>query len=230
MDSALSYIWGENNLITVVENGVERPMGPEGIRGLKISVNGNDNRIRIEFPLKFNECKLVVVGDNNKFSILQSNAKISKVFFFVGDGCTLKIGRNCFFNNDISVLAKEKRGSKIVIGNNCAIAAETIFRNGDGHTVVDAETGEALNEPRDIIIGNHVWIGARCMILKGAYIANDSIVGAMSLVNREFDEPNVMIAGVPADIIKHDVSWDMSSWDEYDRRMYQRDDDDDDGE
>jgi acetyltransferase-like isoleucine patch superfamily enzyme len=219
---ALSNVWGDDNFITIIENGMERQLDHEGVRGLKITVNGNNNRIRIELPLKFSDCKLVVIGDNNTFSIMGSKTKIMKVFFFISDGCHIKIGRNCFFNNDVSIIAKEKKDSRIIIGNNCVISTECIFRCGDGHTVIDSETGEPLNEPRDVIIGNHVWIGARTMLLKGTYIPGDSIVGAMSLVNRAFDEDNIMIAGTPARIIKHDVNWDMKTWDEYERKYENR--------
>lgn len=225
---ARNYVLGDNNLITVVEAGTERPLDSEGVRGLRITVNGNNNRVRIELPIKFNDCKLVVIGDNNTFSIKSSKAKIMKVFFFVGNGCSMKIGRNCFFNNDISILAKEKRGTKIVIGNDCAIATDCIIRCGDGHTIIDSVSGEPLNPPRDIIIGHHVWIGARSMILKGAYIPNNSIVGAMSLVNKAFDEQNIMLAGTPARIINHDVSWDMNAWYEYERKNYQNYEDEED--
>lgn len=66
------------------------------------------------------------------------------------------------------------------------------------------------------------------MILKGAYIPNNSIVGAMSLVNKAFDEQNIMLAGTPARIINHDVSWDMNAWYEYERKNYQNYEDEED--
>lgn len=224
-DELQNYYWGDNNLITIVEDGVERPFGEgENIRGLKISINGNNNRLRIEMPQKFADCTLAVVGDNNSFALFKARTKLEKIFFFVGDGCNLKIGRNCLLSSNISFLAKEKKGTRIIIGNNCAIAGDCIFRCGDGHTIIDIDSGEPLNEPDDIIVENHVWIGYRCIFLKGAYVAKNSVVGAMSLLNTSFEESNVVIAGTPARIVKHDVGWDMASWNEYTQKNMREED------
>ena len=53
-----------------------------------------------------------------------------------------------------------------------------------------------------------LWIGARTMVLKGAQIPSNSIVGACALVNKEFTEENTVLAGIPAKIIKRNVNWD----------------------
>lgn len=209
-------VWGENNLITVIDNGVERELDGS-IRGLKISINGDNNRVRIGLPQKFNDCNLLIMGDNNVFSIRPTNSKIDKAFFLLSDGCGIKIGKNCTFQSNVSIFAKEKKGLRVVIGENCAISSECIFRTGDGHTIIDSDTKEPLNEPESIFIGNHVWVGYRSMILKGTQISANSIVGAMSLVNGIFDEENILIAGSPARIVKHDISWSISNWNEYDK-------------
>ena len=41
------------------------------------------------------------------------------------------------------------------------------------------------------------------MILKGSKIPSNSMIGACSLVNKEFTEENTVIAGSPAKIIKN---------------------------
>ena len=52
------------------------------------------------------------------------------------------------------------------------IARETLIRNSDGQCFINPDTGKALSEPQDIIIGNDVWIMSRCMVVKGAFIPN----------------------------------------------------------
>ena len=59
----------------------------------------------------------------------------------------------------------------------------------------------------NVIIGDRVWVGTLATILKNAQIANDTIVGACSVVAKKFDTPNVAIAGNPAKIIKEGVAW-----------------------
>ena len=68
-------------------------------------------------------------------------------------------------------------------------------------------TEHRINEPKDIVIGNHVWIGKRVQCLKGTVISDNSIVGAGSLVTKEFCESNVIVAGNVAKVIKKGVSW-----------------------
>ncbi len=209
-------VWGSNNRVAIVEKGIKYSMPDEGIEGLDLSIDGNNNDVLIEMPLNFVDCKLSLVGDNNSF-ILRSSRKTRflKVVFYVADGCMIEIGRNCYINNNATFIAKEKQGTKIVIGDDCIISAECLIRCGDGHTLINEYTGEPLNEPDDIILEDHVWVGARSVLLKKTYLAQNSVVGAMSLVNKKFDIPNVLIAGVPAKIIKSGIDWDLADFHHY---------------
>lgn len=67
--------------------------------------------------------------------------------------------------------------------------------------------GELLNEPKEIIIGNNVWIGMRTTILKGTQIGNDVIVGSGSLLHKPINGNHLIIAGNPAKVIKEGVRW-----------------------
>lgn len=48
------------------------------------------------------------------------------------------------------------------------------------------------------IIGNNVVIGFGAVVLGNVYLADSIAVGANSVVNKSFDEPDIGIAGVPA--------------------------------
>lgn len=48
------------------------------------------------------------------------------------------------------------------------------------------------------VIGNNVVIGIGSTVLGGVDIADGIAVGACSLVNKVFNEPNITIAGIPA--------------------------------
>lgn len=209
-------VWGSNNKITIVEDGVKYSMPEVGIEGLDLSINGDNNTVLIEMPLNFVDCKLSLVGDNNSF-VLRSSRKTRflKVVFYVADGCSIDIGRNCYINNNATFIAKEKTGTKIVIGDDCIISAECLLRCGDGHTMINEYTGAPLNEPEDIVLEDHVWVGVRSVLLKKTYLSKDTVVGAMSLVNKRFEIPNVLIAGVPAKIIKSGVNWDLADYQRY---------------
>lgn len=53
-----------------------------------------------------------------------------------------------------------------------------------------------------IVIGKNCWIGAGAAILSGVKLGDRTIVGANSVVNKSFTMGNVVIAGVPARIIR----------------------------
>jgi acetyltransferase-like isoleucine patch superfamily enzyme len=53
-----------------------------------------------------------------------------------------------------------------------------------------------------IRIGNNCWLGSRSIILPGVQLGNHVIVAAGAVVNKSFEEDNIIIAGVPARIVK----------------------------
>jgi maltose O-acetyltransferase len=55
--------------------------------------------------------------------------------------------------------------------------------------------------PRNIILKKGCWIGANVTILSGVTIGQGAIIGSNSLVAKDV-EPNVMVMGIPARIIK----------------------------
>ena len=197
-------ISGLNNEIVFIKDGeacsdIELP-------GLSIAINGNNNKVEIELPANFISSHIVIDGDGNKFVLKTTlHRTIRHTTFGLEGGSEIYVGSGVSSYRDINIVAKN--GKNIYIGDECMFAREIMVRNNDGHVILDKETGELLNPPEDIRIGNNVWIGMRSMILKGAEIASGSVIGAMSLVNKKFSEENILIAGVPAKKIRSGVEW-----------------------
>ena len=82
------------------------------------------------------------------------------------------------------------------------------IRNNDIHKIFDITTQSTLNQPRDIKIANHVWIAPNATILKGVTIHDNSIIGTNALVTKEC-QPNSIMAGNPAKIVKQNINWDF---------------------
>ena len=97
-------------------------------------------------------------------------------------------------------------GTSITIGEDCMFSKDITFRTGDSHSIVDEE-GRRINPSKDIFIGNHVWVGNRVIVTKGSYVSDNSIIGTGSIVSKVFEEPNIIIAGVPAKKVKEKVNW-----------------------
>lgn len=121
---------------------------------------------------------------------IHSGCKIS-----VRDGGQLKLGSG-YINNNCEIRCREK----ITIGENVAIGPNVIIRDNDEHHIA----GSPATKP--ICIGNHVWIGARCMILKGVTIGDGSVVAAGSIVTKDVP-PNCLVAGVPAKPKRTNIEW-----------------------
>lgn len=77
------------------------------------------------------------------------------------------------------------------IGRNCCIM---------NNVNIGANGGSKLAP----IIGNDVYIGPGAVIYGAIKIADGCYIGANAVVNKSFLEPNSVIAGVPARVIKYD--------------------------
>ena len=87
------------------------------------------------------------------------------------------------------------------------ISWENLVMDTDFHKIKNIEKSDIINISKEISIGNNVWIGCRNTILKGSIIMDNSVIGANSLVNKEFKKENVLIAGNPAKILKENIVW-----------------------
>lgn len=74
----------------------------------------------------------------------------------------------------------------------------------DWHQVI-SDKKKANHAP--IRIGNHVWVGCRCTILKGVNIADDSVVAAGSILKKSFFNTNSLIAGNEARALVANIDW-----------------------
>lgn len=90
-----------------------------------------------------------------------------------------------------------KIGSETILAHNVTILTENHGMNPECEKPYHAQP--LIN--KDVNIGKNCWIGCNVTICPGVHLGNNVIVGANSLVNKSFPD-NVMIAGVPAKIIK----------------------------
>ena len=60
---------------------------------------------------------------------------------------------------------------------------------------------QSSSEPRPVVIGDDVWIGARVIILPGVHVGNGSVIGAGSVVTKDV-EPGSIVGGNPAKLIR----------------------------
>lgn len=94
--------------------------------------------------------------------------------------------------------------TKVIVGDYVKIGGNTVIYDTDFHSLdKDLRRNKLTDIPKKdpIIIGNNVFIGAHCTILKGVNIGENSILGAGSVVTKNIP-PNEIWAGNPAKFIK----------------------------
>lgn len=99
-----------------------------------------------------------------------------------------------------------QEGKTIRIGKDCQFSSGIKLRTGDGHPIFTSDN-VVINRGKDIIVGDHVWVGQDVTLLKGAIIPDGSVVGIGSMVTKAFATDNVVIVGNPARIVKENIHW-----------------------
>ena len=94
----------------------------------------------------------------------------------------------------------------ITFGDEVLMSWQIQVMDSDGHPIIDEE-GCLSNPDQEVVVGDHVWIGSRATIVKGVRVPDGSVVAAGAVVAGQFHEPGVMLAGVPATVIRHGITW-----------------------
>ena len=123
----------------------------------------------------------------------------------IGENSILKLGNNFTISGKSSIICSGEKN--IVFGNNNLLSWDVLVMNTDFHKIIDEATDTVLNMPKDIIIGDDVWIGCNTKILKGSTIADKCIIGANSIVSSSASDSNSIYVGSPIRKIKENVSW-----------------------
>jgi acetyltransferase-like isoleucine patch superfamily enzyme len=127
-----------------------------------------------------------------------------KIPFPVGKNTLLSNSHNLVFDNSsINVFQMsgcyfQCHNGRIIIGKDVEIAPNCgiITTNHDIYNPKNHVDG------KDIMIGDNSWIGMNSVILPGITLGEHTVVGAGSVVTHSFPDGHVVIAGVPAKIIK----------------------------
>lgn len=104
----------------------------------------------------------------------------------LGEGVFINAG--CRFQDQGGIYI----GDRALIGHNAVIA--TLNHNMD-----PAKRANLL--PAPVRIGNDVWLGSNVTVLPGVTIGDGAVVAAGAVVTKDV-EPNTVVGGVPAKVIK----------------------------
>ena len=125
----------------------------------------------------------IAIKTKSKLSIGRGFRTRNNVSFRIYDSGSVKIGDNCFLNDNCSINCQKE----IEIGNN-VICGQNVMLFDHDH---DYKNDMSKFNKDKIKIGNNVWIGANCVILKGVTIGNNVVIAAGSIVRKDIDNNKV---------------------------------------
>ncbi len=159
-----------------------------------------NNRIYFDKTLS-DKIKVTFRGSNN---VLRIGAKVLTGLLRVdfGNDGICEVGTGTEFHSALISIS----GGRVEIGKDSLFSNGISIRCHDGHHIFLAETHKRLNYPRDVRIGNHVWVGAGAQLLPGFLIGDNSIIGAGSVSSSVFGS-RLVIGGNPARVIREGVLW-----------------------
>lgn len=156
------------------------------LRDSSINIQGSNNRIRIDATACLTWTDISILANDSEITIAAGTTILGKP-------------------NQPNVLLARGEPSRLTIGRECMFSYGIEVRTSDSHPIFDAQ-GTHINPSSDIAIGDRVWVGTRCMILKGSQLGQGAILAAASVLTREISA-RAIAAGIPAKVIRENVQW-----------------------
>ena len=168
------------------------------------------NKIRIKGSVEMNisssakiaNCDISIKGNNNKLVIEDGVTVRHTQIEILGDNCFIEIGKNSIIGHESYLSAKE--GKMLLIKDNCMLSRNVKIMTSDGHPIYQDKV--MINNAKDVLIGNNVWLADNVTVLKGVSIGNDCVVGINSTLTHSIDSHTIAV-GNPAKVVKENIRW-----------------------
>lgn len=168
-------------------------------KGSKLILNGD---LIINSHIGGNNPIVINLGTNAVFEIAGDFMIGNGVKIAVNEGAVLYFGgKNIESASGITADTIIMCYKKITIGKDFLCAWGVLITDSDWHSI------GSQSHHADVFIGDHVWIANNSSVLKGSVIDNNSIVASQSKISNKIYSPNSLLAGVPAKVIKTDITW-----------------------
>ena len=129
----------------------------------------------------------------------------------IGHGSKLAVGNNgtLIFGKNFTVVAETTIMCQhyIEFGDGVVLSWDNLIMDTDFHKIII--NNQIVNENKPILIGNNVWVGCRCTILKGTIIDDGNVVSSNSRLTRHIPGQGLLIGGSPAKLLKTNIRWEL---------------------
>ncbi len=174
----------------------------------EVVFNGKNNLLVLDENATLRNSKIVFHGDNSVVYIKKTLQNQMMINLNIHAGSTVFIDEGASFNGVLNAIISEHQN--LIVGKDAMFSFGSWIRTSDVHPIYQIESGERVNKPASILIGDHVWIGQDVKLLKGATIGSGSIVGANAIVTSTVPN-NAVVVGNPAKVVKEGVFWERPS-------------------
>src|SRR5690606_27237851 len=175
----------------------------DAIPNTRVTFTGFHNTLRVSKGARIGTLSIQFDSDNGVTEIGSSTGVPAfSATIRVGQDSRVLIGKNVSTTSTVGISATE--GTTVSIGDDCMIAIGVQLRADDGHPIFDIHSDLRVNVSRDIIIGEHVWVGYNAAVMGGVAIGSGSVIGLGSVVTRDVPN-NAVAAGNPARIVRSDI-------------------------
>lgn len=137
------------------------------------------SRIRMPWVQGFDHLS-IELSENGRMSFGARNQNRGKLHLICEKEGRLEFGSHIFCNTDVCItsMGHVKIGDYCKFGNHLVIVDhDHNFKNQDGEFLIG-----------EVIIGDRVWIGANCTILKNVHIGNDCVIAAGCVIKEDVPE------------------------------------------
>ncbi|EKO3753674.1 hypothetical protein P0F28_003025 [Vibrio metschnikovii] len=156
----------------------------EGVitKNLKVVLAGKNGLLYIDKNVRLGACSLRL---GSRYNLVH-----------IGDSTTWESGSASVMEDNMY----------LHIGQGCMLSTNVEFITSDKHPIFDRISGQRINMPGSIDVGNNVWMARSVRVSKGVNIAEGCIIGQGTLVTKSTESFSAY-AGIPSKKIKGNVEW-----------------------
>lgn len=149
----------------------------------------NGNRFKCSLLNTYSASTEIKIHRGGQMSLGEHISALNDVTISVASGAELSIGKHVNFNKSCSVIAKERVeiGDYVIFGPNCSV-----YDHDHDYQYTGRERQEKF-VTKSVKIGNGVWFGANCVVLKGTTIGDNCVFGAGCIIKGEYPESTLVV-------------------------------------